>query len=116
MRGDQRLQTAISEARDRAERRCRRDGVTVGLRVTVIYHEIESSTGTETREEQHNERDSSGESEMSEADRETDLRSSNRPDEIQKHHRAAEPVEKGPEASSRQTTPRGRGTGGNLSK
>ncbi|GBG72582.1 hypothetical protein CBR_g12153 [Chara braunii] len=110
MRGDQRLQAAISEARDRAERRCRRDGVTVGLRVTVIYHETESSTGTETREEQHNERDSGGESEMSEADSETDLRSWNRPEEIQRHHRAAEPVEKGPEASSRQPIPRGRGT------
>ncbi|GBG64117.1 hypothetical protein CBR_g40565 [Chara braunii] len=74
MRGDQRLQAAISEARNRAERRCTRDEVTVGLRVTVIDHETESSTGTETREEQHNERDSGGESEMSEADRETDLR------------------------------------------
>ncbi|GBG68412.1 hypothetical protein CBR_g2956 [Chara braunii] len=116
MQGDQRLQAAISEACDRAERRCRRDGVTVGLRVTVIYHETESSTGTKTREEQHNERDSGGESKMSEADRETDLRSWNRPEEIQKHHRAAEPVEKGPEASSRQPTPRGRGTGGKPSK
>ncbi|GBG72944.1 hypothetical protein CBR_g12665 [Chara braunii] len=112
MRADQRLQAAISKARDRAERRCRRDGVTVGLRVTVIYHETESSTGTETRQEQHNERDSGGESEMSEADRETDLRSWNRPEEIQRHHQATEPVEKGPEASSRQPTPRGRGTGG----
>ncbi|GBG67444.1 hypothetical protein CBR_g579 [Chara braunii] len=116
MRTSPKLQDAISEARDRAERRCRRDGVTARLQITVAYHETETSMDTADMEQIHQDRDSRGESEMSDADRETDLRSWNRPGEIQKHHRAANPVEGGPEASSRQLTPRGRRTGEKSSK
>ncbi|GBG63072.1 hypothetical protein CBR_g36557 [Chara braunii] len=71
----------------------------------------ETSMDTADLEQAHLDRDSGGESEMSEAgDRETDLRSWNRPGEIQRYHRAAKPVEEGPEANSRQWTPRGCGT------
>ncbi|GBG77138.1 hypothetical protein CBR_g23464 [Chara braunii] len=109
---DGKLQDAITEAKDRAERRCRRDGVTARLQVTASYHETETSMDTADLEQAHVDRDSGGGSEMSEAgDRETDLRSWNRPGEIQRHHRAVKPVEEGPEASSRQLTPRGRGMG-----
>ncbi|GBG72393.1 hypothetical protein CBR_g11971 [Chara braunii] len=58
MRRDERLQAAITKARNRAERRCRRDGVTAGMRVTVTYHEDDSSIGTTTREVQRVDRDS----------------------------------------------------------
>ncbi|GBG63680.1 hypothetical protein CBR_g38992 [Chara braunii] len=109
MRMDGKLQDAITEAKDRAERRCRRDRVTARLQVTVSYHETETSMDTADLEQAHVDRDSNGESEMSEAgDWETDLRSWIRPGEIQRHHQAAKPVEEGPEASSRQLTPRGR--------
>ncbi|GBG81283.1 hypothetical protein CBR_g31958 [Chara braunii] len=112
MRTDGKLQDAITKARDRAERRCRRDGVTARLRITVTYQETETLMDTVDLEQAHQDRDSGGESEMSEAeDRETDLRSWNRPGEIQRHHRAVKPIEEGPEASSQQLTPRGRGTG-----
>ncbi|GBG77573.1 hypothetical protein CBR_g24020 [Chara braunii] len=111
MRTDGKLQNAITEAKDRAEKRCRKDDVMAKMQVTVSYHETETSMDTADREQAHLARDSGGESEMSEAgDRETDLRSWNRPGEIQRHHRAAKPVERGPEASSRQLAPRGRGT------
>ncbi|GBG81511.1 hypothetical protein CBR_g32500 [Chara braunii] len=112
MRTNSRLQDAITEARDRAERRCRRDGVTAIMQVTVSYHETETSMDTADREQAHLDRDSGGESEMSEAgDWETDLQSWNRPDQVRKNHPLARPVEGGPEASSRQRSPRGRGTG-----
>ncbi|GBG78858.1 hypothetical protein CBR_g28083 [Chara braunii] len=111
MRTNPKLKDAISEARDRAERRCRRDGVTARLRITVAYHETETSMDTADLEQVHQDRDSGGESDMSDADQETDLRSWNRPGEIERHHRPARPVEEGLEASSRQLTPRGRGTG-----
>ncbi|GBG68461.1 hypothetical protein CBR_g3006 [Chara braunii] len=111
MRTNPKLQDAISEARDRAERRCRRDGVTARLLITVAYHETETSMDTADLEQVHQDRDSGGESEMSDADRETDLKSWNRPVEIQRHHRAVKSVEEGPEASSRHPMPRGRGTG-----
>ncbi|GBG92487.1 hypothetical protein CBR_g55692 [Chara braunii] len=85
--------------------------------MTVSYHETETSMDTAYWEQAHLERDSVGESEMSEAeDRQTDLRSSMRPGEIQRHHRVAKPVEEGPEASSRQLTPRGREAGEKQSK
>ncbi|GBG61688.1 hypothetical protein CBR_g23204 [Chara braunii] len=74
MRANPKLQDAITQARDRAERRCRRDSVTARLLVTVAYHETETSSDTADREQAHLDRDSGGESEMSEADRETDLR------------------------------------------
>ncbi|GBG77459.1 hypothetical protein CBR_g23908 [Chara braunii] len=86
MRTNPKLQDAISEARDRAERRCRRDGVTTRLWITVAYHETETSMDTADLEQVHQDRDSGGESET-------------------------KPVEEGPKASSRQLTPRGRGTG-----
>ncbi|GBG69864.1 hypothetical protein CBR_g4691 [Chara braunii] len=111
MRTNSKLQDAISETRDRAERRCRRDGVTARLRITVAYHEIETSMDTADQEQIHQDTDSGGESEMSDADRETDLRSWNRPGEIERHHRAVKSVEQGPWASSRQLAPRGRETG-----
>ncbi|GBG88516.1 hypothetical protein CBR_g47987 [Chara braunii] len=111
MQTDGKLQDAITEAKDRAEKRCRMDGVTARLHVTVSYDETETSMDTADQEQAHVDRDSGGESEMSKAgDRETDLRSWNRPSEIQRHHQAAKPVEEGPEANSRQLTPRGRGT------
>ncbi|GBG63851.1 hypothetical protein CBR_g39636 [Chara braunii] len=117
MRTDGRLQDAITETKDRVERRCRRDGVTAKMRVKVSYHEIETSMDTADWEQAYLERNSGGESEMSEAeDRKTDLRSWIRPGEIQRHHRAAKPVEEGHEASSRQLTPRCRGAGGKQSK
>ncbi|GBG80122.1 hypothetical protein CBR_g30489 [Chara braunii] len=112
MRTNGKLQDAITETKDRVERRCRRDGVTARMQVTVSYHETETSMDMADLEQAHVDRDSGGESEMSEAgDRETDLRSWNRPGEIQKHHRAVKPVEEGPEASWRHLVPRGRGTG-----
>ncbi|GBG62461.1 hypothetical protein CBR_g30782 [Chara braunii] len=112
MRTDGRLQNTITETKDRVEGRCRRDGVTTKMQVTVSYHETETSMETADWEQAHLERDSGGESEMSEAeDRETDLRSWNRPGEIERHHRTVKPVERGPEASSHQPAPRGRGTG-----
>ncbi|GBG79165.1 hypothetical protein CBR_g28881 [Chara braunii] len=112
MRTDGKLQDVITEAKDRAERRCRRDGVTTRLQVTVSYHETETSMDTADLEQAHLDRDSGGESEMSEVgDRETDLRSWDRPGEIQRHHRATKPVEEGPKANSRQLTPRGLGPG-----
>ncbi|GBG82164.1 hypothetical protein CBR_g34445 [Chara braunii] len=108
MRTDGKLHDAITEMNDRVERRCTRDGVTAKMQ----GYENETSMDTTDWEQAHLERDSGGESEMSEAeDRETDLRSWIRPGEIQRHHRVAKPVEEGPEASSRQLTPRGRGTG-----
>ncbi|GBG87969.1 hypothetical protein CBR_g46336 [Chara braunii] len=110
MQTNPKLQDAISEARDRAERRCRRDGVTTRLRIMVAYHETETSMDTTDLEQVDQDRDPGGESEMSDADRETNLRSWNTPGEIQRHHRAVKPVERGSEASSRQLAPRGRGT------
>ncbi|GBG78063.1 hypothetical protein CBR_g26000 [Chara braunii] len=50
MRRNKELQAAVTEARNRAERRCRRDEVSASMRVTVTYHENDSSTGTTTRE------------------------------------------------------------------
>ncbi|GBG78059.1 hypothetical protein CBR_g25996 [Chara braunii] len=97
MRRDEGLRAAITEARNKAERRCRRDGVTASMRVTVTYHEDDSSTESTTREVQHNERDSEGESEMS--DREADVQSWHGLDQIRRNHPLAGPVEDGPEAS-----------------
>ncbi|GBG66270.1 hypothetical protein CBR_g57868 [Chara braunii] len=117
MRTDGRLHDAIIETKDRVERRCRKDGVTVKMQVTVSHHETKTSMDEADWEQAHLERDLGGESDMSEAeDRETDLRSWIRPGEIQRHHCAAKPVEEGPEANSRQLTPRGRGTGEKQSK
>ncbi|GBG60394.1 hypothetical protein CBR_g5570 [Chara braunii] len=99
MRADQRLQLAITEAKDRAERRCRRDGVTDELKVTVSYLDARTSTDIVEREQLHLDRDSEAESEVS--DSETDLQSWNRPDQVRKNHPQARPVEEGPEASSR---------------
>ncbi|GBG61799.1 hypothetical protein CBR_g23759 [Chara braunii] len=79
MRTDQRLQLAITEAKDRAERRCRRDGVTDELKVTVSYLDVGTSTDTVEREQLHLDQDSEAESEAS--DREIDLQSWNRPDQ-----------------------------------
>ncbi|GBG72862.1 hypothetical protein CBR_g12581 [Chara braunii] len=77
MRADRRLQLAITEVRDRAEKRCRRDGVTDVIKVTISYLEVETSTDTVEREQQQLDRDSEAETEAS--DRETDLQSWNRP-------------------------------------
>ncbi|GBG59108.1 hypothetical protein CBR_g32126 [Chara braunii] len=110
MRTNSKLQEAITEARDRAERRCRRDGVTARMRVTMAYHEAETSIDTIDREQAHLDRDSGGESEMSEGgDRETDLKSWNRPDQVRKNHPPVRPAEGGPEASSRQQRPEAAG-------
>uniref|UniRef100_A0A388LF10 CCHC-type domain-containing protein n=1 Tax=Chara braunii TaxID=69332 RepID=A0A388LF10_CHABU len=77
MQTNGKLQDAITEAKDRAERRCRRDGVTARLQVTVSYHETETSMDTADLEQAHVDRDSGGESEMSESgDWETDVRTS----------------------------------------
>ncbi|GBG86545.1 hypothetical protein CBR_g41608 [Chara braunii] len=95
MRRNEKVQATVTEARNRAERRCRRDGVTASMQVTVTYHEDDSSTGTMTREEQHNDRDSEGESEMS--DREADVQSWHGLDQIRRNHPLAGPVERGPE-------------------
>ncbi|GBG66510.1 hypothetical protein CBR_g63093 [Chara braunii] len=112
MQTDEKLHDAITEAKDCVERRSRRDGVTARLLVTVSYHETETSMDTADLEQAHVDRDSGGESEMSEAgDRKTDLRSWNRPGEIQRYHQAAKLVEEGLKPNSRQLTPRGRGTG-----
>ncbi|GBG86337.1 hypothetical protein CBR_g41332 [Chara braunii] len=112
MRTDGKPQDAMTEMKDRVERRCRRDDVTAKMQVTVSYHETETSMDTADLEQAHVDRDSGGGSEMSETgDREMNLRSWNRPGEIQRHHRAVKPVEEGPEASSRQLTARGRRMG-----
>ncbi|GBG85804.1 hypothetical protein CBR_g40613 [Chara braunii] len=66
MREDAKIQGVVTEARSRAERRCRRDGVTATFRVTVTYHEEETSTSTTEREQQELDRDSEAESEASE--------------------------------------------------
>ncbi|GBG90464.1 hypothetical protein CBR_g50810 [Chara braunii] len=100
MRRDDGLQAAVTEARNRAERMCRRDGVTAGMRVNDTYHEDDSSTGTTDREVQHGERDSEGESEMS--DREADVQSWHGLDQIRRNHPLAGPVERGPEVNLRQ--------------
>ncbi|GBG83476.1 hypothetical protein CBR_g37188 [Chara braunii] len=63
MRVDQRLQLAIMEAKDRAERRCRRDGVTDELKVTISYLDVRTSTDIVEREQLHLDRDSEAESE-----------------------------------------------------
>ncbi|GBG89254.1 hypothetical protein CBR_g48961 [Chara braunii] len=103
MRTNPKLQNAITEAKDRAKRRCRRDGVTTKVKVTVSYHETETSMDTADREQAHVDRDSGVESEMSEAgDRETDLQSWNRPGQVRKNHPLARPVDGGAETSSRQ--------------
>ncbi|GBG65716.1 hypothetical protein CBR_g52311 [Chara braunii] len=83
MRTNPKLQDAMTEAKGRAERRCRRDRVTTRMQVMVAYHETETSADTVDREQAHLDRDSGGESEMSKAgDRETDLQSWNRPDQM----------------------------------
>ncbi|GBG70617.1 hypothetical protein CBR_g6742 [Chara braunii] len=111
MRTNPKLQDAITEARDRAERRCRRAGVTARLRITVTYHETETSTDTVDREQAHLDRDSGGESEMSEVgDRDSDLHSWNRPGQVRKNHPLARPGSSGAETSGRQYGPRGRET------
>ncbi|GBG70616.1 hypothetical protein CBR_g6742 [Chara braunii] len=103
MRTNPKLQDAITEARDRAERRCRRAGVTARLRITVTYHETETSTDTVDREQAHLDRDSGGESEMSEVgDRDSDLHSWNRPGQVRKNHPLARPGSSGAETSGRQ--------------
>ncbi|GBG80407.1 hypothetical protein CBR_g30872 [Chara braunii] len=87
MRAHSKLQAAITEVKDRAERRCRRDGVTAKMRVTVAYHKAETSTNTVNREQAHLDRDTGGESEMSEAaDRETDVQSRKRADQVRRNH------------------------------
>ncbi|GBG77647.1 hypothetical protein CBR_g24095 [Chara braunii] len=74
MRTNPKLQDAIKEAKDRAERRFRRDRVTAKMQITVSYHETETSMDTADLEQAHQDRDSGGESKMSEVgDRETDL-------------------------------------------
>ncbi|GBG66121.1 hypothetical protein CBR_g55465 [Chara braunii] len=58
MRKDQRLKEAITEAKNRATRRCRMDGVTMEIQVTVSCHETEVSSGTTRREQQDLDHDS----------------------------------------------------------
>ncbi|GBG59903.1 hypothetical protein CBR_g66708 [Chara braunii] len=67
MREDGKVQGVVTKARNRAERRCKRDGVTAALRVTVTYDEEETSTSTTEREQQELDRDSEVESEASDA-------------------------------------------------
>ncbi|GBG60162.1 hypothetical protein CBR_g3405 [Chara braunii] len=98
MRVDRGLQAAITEARDRAERRCRRDGVTDEVKVTVSYVEAETSTDTVEPEQRHLDRDSEAESGASDLNAET--QSWHGLDQWQRDHPRAEPVESGPEANS----------------
>ncbi|GBG59886.1 hypothetical protein CBR_g66691 [Chara braunii] len=98
MREDPSLQMAITEARDRAERRCRRDGVTDEMRVTVAYLDERTSTDTVDREERHLDRDTEAESE--ESDLEATTLSRRGLDPRPRDHPPAEPVERGPEVSS----------------
>ncbi|GBG84361.1 hypothetical protein CBR_g38333 [Chara braunii] len=67
MREDEKVQGVVIEARNQAERRCRRDGVTVALEITVTYHEEDNSTSTTEREQQELDRDLEAESEASDA-------------------------------------------------
>ncbi|GBG87399.1 hypothetical protein CBR_g45456 [Chara braunii] len=53
MRADSVLQMAITEAKYRVKRRCRRDGVTNEIKVKITYLEEETSTDTVEREQQH---------------------------------------------------------------
>ncbi|GBG66908.1 hypothetical protein CBR_g72663 [Chara braunii] len=99
MRADQGLQLAIIEAKDRAERRCRRDGVTYEIKVTVSYLEAGTSTDTAEREQWHLDRDTEAESE--ESDQEVKTQSWHGLDQWQKNHSPTEHVESGLEANSR---------------
>ncbi|GBG83474.1 hypothetical protein CBR_g37186 [Chara braunii] len=67
MRKNVKVQGVITEARDRAEPRFRRDGVIASLKVMVTYHEEETSTSTTEREQQELDHDSEAESEASDA-------------------------------------------------
>ncbi|GBG86604.1 hypothetical protein CBR_g41668 [Chara braunii] len=99
-RANQGLQMAITEAKGRAERRCRRDGVTDEIRVTVSYLEAETSTDTVEREQRHFHRDTEAESEAS--DLEATAQSWQGLDQWRRDHPPTELVESGPEANSRQ--------------
>ncbi|GBG64114.1 hypothetical protein CBR_g40562 [Chara braunii] len=98
MRADPELQMAITEARDRAERRCIRDGVTDELKVTISYLETETSTDTIERERQHLDRDTEAKSEANDLNAET--QSWHGLDQWRRDHPYTEPVESGPEADS----------------
>ncbi|GBG72375.1 hypothetical protein CBR_g11953 [Chara braunii] len=71
MRADQGLQLAITEAKDPAERRCRRDGVTDEIKVKITYLEAETSTDTVERDQEHLDRDTEAESDASDLNAET---------------------------------------------
>ncbi|GBG93294.1 hypothetical protein CBR_g63271 [Chara braunii] len=105
MRADQGLQMAITKAKDRAERRCRRDGVTNEIKVKIVYHEQESSTDTAEREQQHLDRDTEAESEASNLEATTP--SWHGLGQWRRDDPPAEPVESGPEANLRQRRNRG---------
>ncbi|GBG79306.1 hypothetical protein CBR_g29455 [Chara braunii] len=99
MKADQGLQVAITEAKDRAERRCRTDGVTDETKVTVSYLEGETSTDTAEQEQRHLDRDTEAESDASDLNAET--KSWHGLDRWRRDHPPAEPVESAPEANSR---------------
>ncbi|GBG80810.1 hypothetical protein CBR_g31366 [Chara braunii] len=61
MRADPGLQMAITEARDRAERRCLRDGVTYEIKVIVTYLDEGTSTDMVEWEQRHLDRDNEAE-------------------------------------------------------
>ncbi|GBG80802.1 hypothetical protein CBR_g31358 [Chara braunii] len=106
MRADQGLQAAITEAKDRAERRCRRDGVTDEIKVTVLYLETETSTDTTKREQQHLDHDTEAESDAS--DLEATTQSWRGLDQWRRDHPPAGSVEDDPEASSQRQRNRDR--------
>ncbi|GBG86894.1 hypothetical protein CBR_g42177 [Chara braunii] len=98
MRADQGLQAAITEAEDRVERRCRRDGVTDEVKVTISYLEAKTSNDTVERGQRHLDRDTKAESEASDLNEET--QSWHELDQWRRDHPAVEPVESGLEANS----------------
>ncbi|GBG68145.1 hypothetical protein CBR_g2696 [Chara braunii] len=106
IRADQGLQMATTEAKDRAERMCRRDGVTNEMRVTVAYLDEGISRGTVDQEEGHLDRDIEAESE--ESDLEATTLSWHGLDQRRRDHPPAEPVERGPEANSQRQRDRHR--------
>ncbi|GBG76664.1 hypothetical protein CBR_g22881 [Chara braunii] len=97
MRVNPKLQATVNEAKDRAKKRCRRNGMIAEMRVIVAYHKVDTSTGTVDREQAHLDRDSGGESEMSEAK----IQSYHDLEQWRRDHLPIEPVERGPEADSR---------------
>ncbi|GBG72597.1 hypothetical protein CBR_g12169 [Chara braunii] len=99
MRADQVLQAAITEFKDRAKRRCRRDGVTDEVKVPVSYLEAETLTDMAEREYMYLNRDTEVESEVSDLDGET--QSWHGLDQWRRDRPSAELVESGPKANSR---------------